>query len=182
MWKPTVKWTFVILLVMTLSGGLLWRIYVVTPTQLVVRPSPTNSKPNSDWSSVLALLDTRLVHAYLLRDPSLLDGVDAPSSPALAADTKVIQRLVAADATVKDLSFSVIAAAELSLRWSAQRQFVRVRVTDSRSRYTETVAGQQPIEVAERGSKAWVITLFRAKETDPWLVWSNDQSSTELQQ
>jgi hypothetical protein len=114
---------------------------------------------------VLAELDAARATALGRADPEVLAEVFAPSSPGLAADTRLVGELAAAGLQAHGVRHDVRSVAVLS----ATADHARLRVVDSlAASELRDSAGVVVRRVAGRGAAAYVVELTRTP--DGWRV------------
>jgi len=135
-----------------------------TPVELAA-PTAADRPTSPDWSVVVQELDVARSAAFADADPTVLSGVDAPGSPALASDLLAVRALAVGHVQARGYT---LASAAVQLV-SASAGDAVVTITDTRSAYqlvdaSGVVVASQPA----RAARTWLVHLVDVDGT--WLV------------
>jgi hypothetical protein len=146
-----------------------------------VGPTPVSSGPISsgsavpsrvaaptDWTGVLAALDSARDTAFADARADELEAVYVPGSSALAADLDTLSQLVKAGDHASGLRLQLVSVRAVSLSPGA----VTLAVSDTLGAYEVVGPSGTAETVAGRGLRTWTVVLRAQPSTGPWRIAS----------
>jgi hypothetical protein len=130
--------------------------------------SPTVAPAPSDWTGVLAALDSTRDDAFADARPDDLEAVYIPGSSALAADRDTLSQLVKAGEHARGLRLQLVSVRAVSLSPGE----VTLAVSDTLGAYDVIGPSGTPEAVAGRGLRTWTVVLESQPATGPWRIAS----------
>jgi eukaryotic-like serine/threonine-protein kinase len=122
----------------------------------------------TDWTGVLAALDSARDDAFADARADELETVYVPGSSALAADRATLSQLVKTGEHARGLRLQLVSVRAVSLSPGE----VTLAVSDTLGGYDVVGTSGSPRAVAGRGLRTWTVVLQAQPSTGPWRIAS----------
>ena len=124
-------------------------------------------------------LDEFRNNAIRFRDVGLIAEYADELSPIYSFDRELIESMVKDDIEIRGVKYTLLSVEQISLRRSGTSEFMRLKVSDTRSGYSQITQGKTT-EIPARTEGTWELELYRRSGTQKWTLWSA-QKTRELQ-
>ena len=122
----------------------------------------------TDWTGVLAALDSARDDAFADARADELEAVYVPGSSALAADRDTLSQLVKTGEHARGLRLQLVSVRAVSISPGQ----VTLAVSDTLSAYDVVGPSGTPQAIAGRGLRIWTVVLQAQPSTGPWRIAS----------